>query len=73
MVFCRLAGTSAALFVKEKAKERKLTLDHVSAYHKQLEEEGVITDRVAPMLLPDYTDPEVRRRQLTAHYVGTMR
>ena len=38
-----------------------------------LEEEGVITDRVAPMLLPDYTDPKVREHQLTAHYVGTIR
>jgi hypothetical protein len=30
-------------------------------------------DKVAPMLLPDYTDPRVRERQLTAHYVGTLR
>jgi hypothetical protein len=25
------------------------------------------------MLLPDYSNPDVRERQLTAHYVGTIR
>ena len=58
---------------KEKAKDGKLTLDHVRRYHKELEEAGIITDRVAPMLLPDYSNPKVRERQLTAHYVGTIR
>jgi len=72
-VFGRIAGTSASLYVKQKAKDGKLTLDHVRRYHKELEEAGVITDRVAPMLLPDYSTSEVRERQLTAHYVGTIR
>ncbi|MFQ5987983.1 MAG: FAD-binding protein, partial [Dehalococcoidia bacterium] len=71
MVFGRIAGKNAALYAKEKAKEGKLTLDHVRAYHKEMEEAGIVSDRVAPMLLPDYTNPEVRKRQLTAHYVGT--
>jgi succinate dehydrogenase/fumarate reductase flavoprotein subunit len=73
MVFGRIAGKNAAIYAKEKAKEDKLNLDHVRAYHKELEDAGVVTDRVAPMLLPDYTDPEVRKRQLTAHYVGNLR
>jgi len=73
LVFGRIAGKNAAIYAKEKAKEDKLNLDHVRAYHKELEDAGVVTDRVAPMLLPDYTDPEVRKRQLTAHYVGTLR
>jgi len=73
LVFGRIAGKNAAIYAKEEGKEGKLTLDHVSAYHKELEEAGIVTDRVAPMLLPDYTDPEVRKRQLTAHYVGTLR
>ncbi len=73
LVFGRIAGKNAAIYAKEKTKEGKLNLDHVRAYHKELEDEGVVTDRVAPMLLPDYTDPEVRKRQLTAHYVGTLR
>ena len=72
-VFGRIAGISAAEYVKENATEGKLTLDHVRRYHKELEEAGIITDRVAPMLLPDYTNPNVRERQLTAHYVGTIR
>jgi succinate dehydrogenase / fumarate reductase flavoprotein subunit/L-aspartate oxidase len=72
-VFGRIAGASAAFYAKEKSKEGKLTLDHVRRYHKELEEAGVITDRVAPMILPDYSNPNVRERQLTAHYVGTIR
>jgi succinate dehydrogenase / fumarate reductase flavoprotein subunit/L-aspartate oxidase len=72
-VFGRIAGRSASLYVKEKAKEGKLNLDHVRRYHKELEQAGVITDRVAPMLLPDYSNPKVRERQLTAHYLGTIR
>jgi hypothetical protein len=54
----------AALYAKEKAKEGKLTLDHVRRYHKALEEAGIVTDRVAPMILPDYSNPKVRERQL---------
>jgi len=72
-VFGRIAGVYASFYAKEKAKEGKLTLDHVRKYHKELEEAGIITDRVAPMLLPDYSNPKVRERQLTAHYVGTIR
>jgi len=72
-VFGRIAGVSAALYAREKAKDGRLSLDHVRRYHKELEEAGITTDRVAPMILPDYTDPKVRERQLTAHYVGTIR
>jgi succinate dehydrogenase/fumarate reductase flavoprotein subunit len=72
-VFGRIAGVSAATYVKEKAKDGRLTLEHVRRYHKELEEAGIITDRVAPMILPDYSNPKVRERQLTAHYVGTIR
>jgi len=70
VVFGRIAGRNAAIFAKEKAKEGKLTLEHVKKYHKELEEAGIITDRVAPMLLPDYTRPEVKEKQLTAIYLG---
>jgi len=72
-VFGRIAGNSASEYVKGKFKDGKLTLDHVRRYHKELEEAGIITDRVAPMLLPDYSNPKVRERQLTAHYLGTIR
>jgi succinate dehydrogenase/fumarate reductase flavoprotein subunit len=72
-VFGRIAGKNATVYAKEKAKDGKLTLDHVRAYHRELKQAGIVTDRVAPMLLPDYTDPVVRERQLTAHYVGSLR
>jgi len=72
-VFGRLAGVSASLYAREKAKDGKLNLDHVRRYHEELEVAGIITDRVAPMLLPDYSNPNVRERQLTAHYIGTIR
>jgi len=73
MVFGRIAGENAAIYSKDKAQDGKLTLEHVQSYHKELEKTGIVTDRVAPMLLPDYTDPEVRKRQLTTHYVGSLR
>jgi len=72
-VFGRIAGVGAAIYAKEKAKDGRLSLDHVRRYHKELEEAGIVTDRVAPMLLPDYSNPKVRERQLTAHYLGTIR
>ncbi len=73
LVFGRIAGQNAATYAREKAEDSKLTLEHVVAFHKELEAAGIPRDRVAPMLLPDYTDPEVRKRQLTSHYVGTLR
>jgi len=71
-VFGRRAGVNAALNAK-KVKLGKLTLDHVKRYEKELWEAGIRTDRIAPILLPDYTPPKVRARQLTAHYEGTLR
>jgi succinate dehydrogenase/fumarate reductase flavoprotein subunit len=73
IVFGQIAGENAAIYARDKAQDGKLTLEHVQSYHKELEKTGIVTDRVAPMLLPDYTDPEVRKRQLTAHYVGSLR
>ncbi len=66
MVFGRITGENAASYARDKARDGQMTLEHVRLYHKELEEAGVVTDRVAPILLPDYTDPEVRKRQLTA-------
>lgn len=73
LVFGRIAGTSAAVHAREKAKIGKMTLEHVKKYNKEVAEAGAPADRVSPMLLPDYTDPKVRARQLTAQYLGTMR
>ena len=73
MVFGRIAGASAAAYAKEKAQDGKLSLDHAAKYNADIDAAGVANGRVAPMLLPDYTDPAVREKQLTSHYVGTMR
>ena len=74
VVFGRIAGCTAAEYVKTAHKDGALTLDHVRAYHKALAEAGVPVDgRVAPMLLPDYSNPDVRKKQLTTKYTGTLR
>jgi succinate dehydrogenase/fumarate reductase flavoprotein subunit len=65
VVFGRIAGRNAAMFVQGKAKDGQLTLDHVRRYHKEMEQAGITTDRVSPILLPDYTRPEVKEKQLT--------
>jgi len=70
LVFGRIAGESAADYAKAEAREGRLSLQHVEDYQKELEKAGIVTDRVAPMLLPDYANPEVRERHLTTHHAG---
>jgi succinate dehydrogenase/fumarate reductase flavoprotein subunit len=72
-VFGRRAGAAAAAFAKSGAKEGKLNLEHVRKYHEELKASGLGQDRVSPMLLPDYVNPEVKKYQLTTSYVGTIR
>jgi succinate dehydrogenase / fumarate reductase flavoprotein subunit/L-aspartate oxidase len=73
VVFGRIAGCAAAAYA-QKAKDGGLSLDHVRAYNRELDKAGVPVDgRVAPMLLPDYSNPEVRKKQLTTQYTGTLR
>jgi succinate dehydrogenase/fumarate reductase flavoprotein subunit len=67
IVFGRIAGGSAAEYARNKAKNGRLSLQHVVDYQRELDKAGVVTDRVAPILLPDYANPEVREKQLTAH------
>ncbi len=73
IVFGRIAGEHAGAYAREKANGTKLSLDHVVQYNKEVDDAGVADGRVAPMILPDYTDPMVRERQLTTRYVGTLR
>ncbi|MFC1915386.1 FAD-binding protein [Chloroflexota bacterium] len=73
IVFGRIAGENAATYTKDKTQDGRMTLEHVKSYHKELEKAGIVTERVAPLLLPDYTDPEVRKRQLTTQYLGSLR
>ncbi|MFZ2053065.1 MAG: FAD-binding protein [Candidatus Aminicenantales bacterium] len=71
-VFGRRAGKSAAEYSKH-VTLGKLTLEHITAYENELKKARIKTDRIAPVLLPSYTPEEVRKRQLTAHYEGTLR
>ncbi len=73
LVFGRIAGRNAALYAGEKAKEGRFTLDHVRKFHKELEEAEIDRKKVSPVLLPDYSNPLVRERQVTTIYEGTIR
>lgn len=72
-VFGRLAGKTAGDFARERGEVGNLSVEHVRAFHKELEAAGIDTDRVAPMVLPDYMPAEVKKRQWTTAYVGTLR
>ena len=54
IVFGRSAGKNAADRAVE-TKVGKLTLAHVDAFAKEMEEAGIKSDIVSPKLLPDYT------------------
>ncbi|HEY75042.1 MAG TPA: FAD-binding protein [Thermoflexia bacterium] len=56
-VFGRRAGRSAAEFA-HKIKPGKPTLAHLERWNRELEEAGVDTGVVSPILLPDYTRHE---------------
>lgn len=71
-VFGRRAGLNAAQYTKS-VKLGKLSLKHVSEYEQALKMARIKTDQIAPVLLPSYTPEDVRKRQLTAHYEGTLR
>ena len=74
MVFGRIAGKNAAIYTKNRYKEGKLSLSHIKKYNFEIKAVKIDTDsRVAPMLLPDYSNPDVRKKQLTTRYVGTIR
>ena len=70
--FGRIAGTTASQFIQDGVKDGALTLEHVAAYNAEVEKAGIADGRVAPAIIPDYTDPEVRERQLTTNYVGNV-
>jgi succinate dehydrogenase/fumarate reductase flavoprotein subunit len=71
-VFGRRAGVVASDYAQF-VDLASLTLEHVKKYENELAEAGIETDRIAPVILPSYTPDEVRKRQLTAHYEGTLR
>jgi succinate dehydrogenase / fumarate reductase flavoprotein subunit len=52
-VFGRRAGQHAADKVKT-VKTGKMTLEHLNDYNKQLEDAGIVSENVSPLILPDY-------------------
>ncbi len=71
-VFGIRAGKFASEYAK-KVKLGKLSLEHINTYESELKKAKIKTDRIAPVLLPSYTPEDVRKRQLTACYEGTLR
>ena len=63
IAFGRRAGTNAAQYAKSGVNSKKLTLDHVVRFEKELQEAGVENPVIAPMLLPDYSTEEVSARR----------
>lgn len=62
-VFGRRAGNYASEYAKT-VKLGKLTLNHVTAYAKEMTDQGIETDLVTPMILPSYAPEDVKLQQL---------
>ncbi|HZX36509.1 MAG TPA: FAD-binding protein [Thermodesulfobacteriota bacterium] len=63
LVFGRRAGQNAAEYSKKTASYPAPTLNHVKAFHKELDKAGVKAPVKAPVLLPDYAPDHVKKRQ----------
>ena len=61
IVFGRNAGQNAAAKASS-VKVGKLTLDHVDKYAKEMEQAGIKSDKVSPLLLPTYTHGREKRQ-----------
>lgn len=72
IVFGRIAGEQAAEYANKHTESGYANLDHVKRYNEELETAGIEGERIAPMILPDYSNPEVREKQLTKDYFGTL-
>ncbi len=72
-VFGRLAGESAGKYALNRGPVKNISVDHVRRYHEELKQAGIVTDRVSPVILPDYGNPDVKKRQWTTTYLGTVR
>ncbi|MFC1534253.1 FAD-binding protein [Thermodesulfobacteriota bacterium] len=63
ITFGRRAGATAAKYVKNGVELKKLTLNHVISFEKELEEVGLENAIVGPIILPDYSTEEVSSRR----------
>jgi len=59
LVFGRRAGKAATERAREVSFGDSLSLKHVESFHQQLAAKGVETERVSPMLLPDYSNSNI--------------
>ena len=73
LTFGRRSGIAAAEYVKGGIEIKKLSLEHVVKFEKELKSAGIENPLIGPMILPDYTTEIVRGKQWTAHYEGTLR
>ena len=73
LTFGRRAGKAAAEYVRGGIEIKKLSLEHVVKFEKELKSAGIENPLIGPMVLPDYTTDIVRGKQWTAHYEGTLR
>ncbi len=56
IVFGRNAGINAATVAKNTVASDKLNLDHVDSFKKEMADAGIVTDKVSPKLIPNYTN-----------------
>lgn len=63
LVFGRRAGLNAVEYAKTTKPSAKLTLSHVDAFNREIDEAGIKDAIVAPLLLPNYAPDHVRARQ----------
>ncbi len=59
ITFGRRAGKNAAAYVNGGVEVKKLTLNHVVKFEKELADAGIENPQIAPILLPDYSTDEV--------------
>jgi succinate dehydrogenase/fumarate reductase flavoprotein subunit len=62
-VFGRRAGIYASEYVKS-VQLGNLNLDHVTAYTKEMADQGIETDLISPLILPSYAPEDVKLQQL---------
>jgi succinate dehydrogenase / fumarate reductase flavoprotein subunit/L-aspartate oxidase len=63
-VFGRIAGESAARYVRERYAAGEPNLDHVRRFQREREAAGLTEPRVSPILLPDYVSQQVKDKRL---------
>ncbi len=63
ITFGRRAGQNVVEYIKGGVELKKLTLDHVVKFEKELAESGVENPKTAPIILPDYSTEEVSARR----------